>query len=294
MVTIDKEKCTMCGACEDVCVSCVMEKKDGRMQYAYPEFCIRCWQCVAVCPAGAVECDEFPLDEFEPLQKLPSNSHECAVNILKHRRSVRSFSGKEVPQELLEELVSIAVHAPTGTNAQMTHFVVVTDRKLIDRIDDYITKGFLRILQIVDTPLVTGIVGTLLGEAAAGRIEGRKEHMDRISKLEGNRSKQVFRGAPVLIVAHTPPDAPTGKDDSMIALSHLMFAATSAGLGATWLGYLVAAAKLDPHIKKFLSVPLKNTVQAAVIMGYPKYKYKRTVPRKAAGVKWLKPRQGKP
>lgn len=51
------------------------------------------------------------------------------LEILKTRRSVRSFLKKPVPKEIVEEIIDAARLAPTANNIQPWEFVVVTDEK---------------------------------------------------------------------------------------------------------------------------------------------------------------------
>ncbi len=46
---------------------------------------------------------------------------------LTSRRSSRSFTGKHVDKEVLDEIISAGLNAPSGRNMQTQHFVVVTD-----------------------------------------------------------------------------------------------------------------------------------------------------------------------
>ena len=50
------------------------------------------------------------------------------------RASVRSFSDKAVPRELLEKIADAGVCAPTGMNRQTRRIWVVTDRERMDRL----------------------------------------------------------------------------------------------------------------------------------------------------------------
>jgi nitroreductase len=50
------------------------------------------------------------------------------------RRTVRQFSDRAVPRELIEEAIRAAGSAPSGANQQPWHFVVVTDPELKRRI----------------------------------------------------------------------------------------------------------------------------------------------------------------
>ncbi len=50
--------------------------------------------------------------------------------VLKNRRSVRAFSDRPVPREVIEELVRCAASAPSGANKQPWRFVAVGDVRL--------------------------------------------------------------------------------------------------------------------------------------------------------------------
>lgn len=54
--------------------------------------------------------------------------------LLKRRRSVRDFSGKVVPKEIIENALRTAGSAPNGANQQPWHFAVVSDPALKSRI----------------------------------------------------------------------------------------------------------------------------------------------------------------
>lgn len=57
--TVDREACTKCGVCRDVCPT-------GSIEYSpYPEFtesCICCFSCVKECPEGAIHADLSQLE----------------------------------------------------------------------------------------------------------------------------------------------------------------------------------------------------------------------------------------
>ncbi|MBI5852819.1 MAG: nitroreductase family protein [Planctomycetes bacterium] len=53
---------------------------------------------------------------------------------LRRRRSVRMFSDRAVPRELIEGIVRVATTAPSGANLQPWRFVAVSDRALKRRI----------------------------------------------------------------------------------------------------------------------------------------------------------------
>jgi iodotyrosine deiodinase len=54
--------------------------------------------------------------------------------IMKQRRTIREFSDKPVPQEVIENCIAAAGTAPNGANMQPWHFVVVSDKDIKKRI----------------------------------------------------------------------------------------------------------------------------------------------------------------
>ncbi len=57
-VTIDKDKCTGCEECVDVCPSDVLEIVDGKSEVVEPEECLGCESCLEVCEAEAITVEE--------------------------------------------------------------------------------------------------------------------------------------------------------------------------------------------------------------------------------------------
>lgn len=70
----------------------------------------------------------IPLDGYleYPPEKMLSKAKAFYEN-MKRRRTVREFSDKPVPRELIEQLILAAGTAPSGANMQPWHFVVVSD-----------------------------------------------------------------------------------------------------------------------------------------------------------------------
>jgi len=56
------------------------------------------------------------------------------LNIIKGRRSVRSFLDKKIPDEHLKLIMEAGIWAPSGSNIQPWQFVVVRDPELIKKI----------------------------------------------------------------------------------------------------------------------------------------------------------------
>lgn len=79
----------------------------------------------------------MPKPNFEPLQDFPSFSvsdmEQRAANFLdeiKTRRTIRDFSNRAVPIEIIKDCIRAAGTSPSGANLQPWHFVVITDPDL--------------------------------------------------------------------------------------------------------------------------------------------------------------------
>ncbi|MEE9572131.1 MAG: nitroreductase family protein [Candidatus Neomarinimicrobiota bacterium] len=70
----------------------------------------------------------IPLNDFKEYspEEMIKRS-ENFYNLVKQRRTVRDFSDKQVPMEVIENCIRAAGTAPSGANLQPWHFVVVSD-----------------------------------------------------------------------------------------------------------------------------------------------------------------------
>ncbi|NLJ84259.1 MAG: nitroreductase family protein [Halanaerobiaceae bacterium] len=57
-----------------------------------------------------------------------------AIKVIKSRRSVRKYIDKEIPEEVLREIVDCARLAPSGNNRQPWAFLVITDQDKKEKI----------------------------------------------------------------------------------------------------------------------------------------------------------------
>lgn len=62
--------------------------------------------------------------------------------VFKKRRSSRHYLKKPVPRELLEELVISATKAPVSCNLQITQYIVVDDKEILDRLTKQVSYKF--------------------------------------------------------------------------------------------------------------------------------------------------------
>jgi len=66
---------------------------------------------------------------------------EEIIKILKERRSIRRYQKKEVPENIIKEIINCARFAPTAVNIQPWEFIVIKDEKRRKEIADMTDYG---------------------------------------------------------------------------------------------------------------------------------------------------------
>ena len=76
---------------------------------------------------------KWPFSPLEFNEKSPQEMREAArafYDQIRMRRSVREFSDRPVPREIIENALKAAGTAPSGANMQPWHFVVVSNPEI--------------------------------------------------------------------------------------------------------------------------------------------------------------------
>jgi nitroreductase/NAD-dependent dihydropyrimidine dehydrogenase PreA subunit len=257
-IVVDTELCVKDGVCVEVCPSRTLQINEHGFPEENPEYhCILCGHCVAVCVCGAIVHNGLPQ---EPLTAAAKELPAPAIidNFLNSRRSVREFKEKPVAKETLEALLDVARRAPTASNSQKLHWIVVPDAAKVHAV-----------------------------AAETANWIGATDSRPALMKVWDKGYDFVLRGAPTLVVACTPADYEWGKQDCAIALTFMELAAEARGLGVCWAGYLTRAAAVHAPLNKLLSVPAGYQIHGGLMLGEPKYKYRSVPPRKSLSVQWL-------
>ena len=159
------------------------------------------------------------------------------IQTIMSRKSVRSFTDQAIPAEYMEAMLKAAMAAPSGSNIQPWHFVVVTDKSQFGRIfeNNFNLKTFNSAAAVV----------VFCADTTVTRPP--RNHPD---------------GDPV-----TRPNG-TWRDDMGACTENFLLAAESLGLGAVW-----TASYPDPvrflTMKRELGLPDNFLPYCAVAVGYP-------------------------
>jgi nitroreductase/NAD-dependent dihydropyrimidine dehydrogenase PreA subunit len=282
MLKINQTSCTNCVACYDVCPYYVIgkEKNTGRVFIRYPDQCRSCGHCIAVCPAGAVIHDSLSLTDFEKASKVAIPPVVLKEHIMQ-RRSVRAYQDRAVSDQALNDLMETGAYGGTGANTQSVRFILITDqsvlRKLEEIVFDICWKAGLKFFS------GKGPLFRLLSRKFGPEITSwfRSYHdIFRHRQINSETAGAVFRNAPAVILAHDLAHNPLGSINCAVAMRNMELLAPAMGLGTCWTGYLIsAAANKSKAINAFLGLDKTRRIHGGIMVGYPKYRYSRIIPR---------------
>jgi len=66
-----------------------------------------------------------------------------AIDTILTRRSVRTYTEEDIPDEIINKLLEAAVSAPSAGNQQPWHFIILEKREILDKIPDFHTNAKL-------------------------------------------------------------------------------------------------------------------------------------------------------
>ena len=257
-ISVDTSLCQRDGACVAVCSSKVLARnEEGFPEEVAEENCILCGHCVAMCSSGALTHADLPQADF--LAAVKELQPPALIDsFLMSRRSVREFKEKPLARETLEALLDVARRAPTASNTQKVHWIVVDDAAKVHALSAE-TMNWIR--------------------ASSGNLKMLEQWKDGYDR--------ILRGAPAVIMACAPEDYGWAKQDCAIALTFLELAAEARGLGVCWAGILTRATAVHAPLRLALSVPEGYAVCGGLMLGERQYRYRLVPPRKPLSVQWI-------
>ncbi len=185
------------------------------------------------------------------------------LEAMKTRRSVRSYTAEPLRKGELEELINLAVLAPSAMNAQPWAFTVVTSAPALNRLDA-IATAFLR------TPEMQKM------------LESRTGMVERIN----DPAYSIFYGAPALIAISADPQSPLAIADCHLAAENLFLAAHGMGLGTCYMGWLMLV-RQDPAVRDLLRLPEGHELMVAAIVGHPDVRPDGPPKRNPPRIEWV-------
>ena len=208
---------------------------------------------------------------------MGGNSEQTFEEVVMGRRSIRGYLDKPVPRELIEEVLAMAMRAPSSMNTQPYHFHVITGEPL-DRIrkgnTDRILAGEPDSREFRKGHPFQGVHRDRQVGCAIQLFEAMGIERDDKEK----RQDWVLRGfrqfdAPVCVIVTYDKEL-AGSDDTAFdcgaVTTSLVNAAWSRGLGCVINSQGIMQ---SPVVREHAGIPDDQVIMKAVAMGFPDYDF---------------------
>jgi nitroreductase/NAD-dependent dihydropyrimidine dehydrogenase PreA subunit len=265
---IDEDRCTKCGLCVQDCPINIIDMDSG-----YPcisaeneAACLKCQHCLAICPTAALSIlGRQPADSLPLKGAFPDP--DCLETLIKGRRSVRYYLDENLEPEILQRLLDVAWHAPSGANDRQFRFSVIDDKRVLATFREEVYTALAKLVEVGNLP------------------EDKAFFAEFVRLWQEKEVDVLFLGAPHFLVASAPRACTTPVPDCLIALSYFELFAQSLGVGTLWDGLAKwAIDDLVPELRERLNIPQDHVLGYAMVFGKPAVQYHRTVEYGTANV----------
>ena len=175
----------------------------------------------------------------------------AAIEAIRTTRSMRRLESREIPDQILRQIIDAAIRAPSGSNQQAWSFIIVTDDRLkreIQRLYHEVATGYF------ETGPRTIADGT--GQQVMQRVRSSARHL-----------AEHLHEAPVLVFACIRGERTFTLGASIFpAVQNLMIAARAFGIGSTLTTFHLSR---EAEIKALLDIPEDVHTAALIPLGYP-------------------------
>ena len=262
------DKCIGCGKCIRVCPGGLLYMGEDRRPRIkeFEEFgwngCWQCEHCLAVCPEAAVS-----ILHHRPEDSLPVPEPDTATPVMDaltaSRRSCRRYQKRNVPRDVIEDMISRLANAPNGGNKQLVEYTLIDDMEQMDYFRNIAYREMERLA-------AQGLYPEGFGKEAY-------EDMKRWEKTV--RPDMLFCGAPHILIPHAPLGQGEPVQDVVIAGTYFELLCASRGLGAVMMTFPLSVLNLMPEIKAMLEIPEEHYIGMMIGFGYPQIPYARGTQR---------------
>lgn len=311
VMKVDLEKCTRpsgssCTLCFENCPFRAWEiPGEGKIprQKEVSE-CFSCYNCMAACPRDAISIvesyrvdegfyatDPHPLPAKMPLEPRDAEGNPDEWNAIEravfYRRSVRNYKDQPVPEPLIRRVLEAGRFAPSAGNCQPWKFIVVTDKALIEEMNEAlygILNGMYGMYK--HDEMVKNLVPMYEADPNPGLYDPRIV----LGGLGGisRRDLPVFLNAPVVILIAGDERAISGPEINVgICGQNMNLVANTLGIKACWVGFSQVINMLPP-LKEKLGLKDPWRICSSLVLGYPRFKQEGVVAREFRPVAWFR------
>jgi nitroreductase len=203
------------------------------------------------------------------------------ANLIKTRRTIRSWQEKDVPEQLLVQAVELATWAPNAGNGQNWYFHIILKKDVLNAIAEAVAAGESSIMSWPEMAQIREGIPPTQPNVRTGpaRRASQSKVIARAPALIAISTKRIVNPMEKVLIAREKVDAKARQMLQVNAILDMRIQSVSAaimqlllilhqmGLGAAWLVNPVEQAKEE--IERILNVPAESDVIAFIPVGYP-------------------------
>lgn len=291
IITIDESSCSKCGMCSRICESeTIIQLKNEFPKLKQINNCKSCGHCVAICPNNAIIHKDIPAESLVEINKEKREVCNNLSEVIASRRSCRNYKNKPLESEKIKVLLSAGAQAPTAKNRQWRYFIVITDKELINKIEQDLvnhSKKMIPKLNFATSKIMTRLMNDPDGTEFLNFLKYDTKKI--VEKMKEENAHPIFYDAPCLILTYAWKDSglngdPFAKEHCIYANSNIVMQATEMGLGTCIIGYASTAPDV---FKEYIEIPKNHKIYSVITVGYPKYTFKKKILKKPDKTIWI-------
>lgn len=170
------------------------------------------------------------------------------------RRSVRKYTDRIIPMDIINQLLKCGTAAATGSNQQPWGFALIQDKKEIANLND-LTKSYVK-----------------------NNLD-KLPYLAQYSKWLDNPEVSLFHHAANLLIIYGNTESHWYTYDCSMLAANVMLAAAGMGLGTCWIGFAEHTLN-TPEFKAQYKVPASYELVCPMTIGYTYNEEKKAPMRK--------------
>lgn len=190
------------------------------------------------------------------------------LKVIKERKSIRAFKPDKIPRETVEEILTIAINAPSAINLQPWEFYVVMAEEKA-RLSRRLLRSY-REKQISCSPGNVKPLAEEFSKRGIASFELMSPYLEKMNQDFNafiNEGSCNFYGAPVAIILCLDNAFSKARlVDIGIVLGYITLIACDMGLGTCPIGLITA---YEEDIKELLNIPEGKDVVIGIALGKP-------------------------
>jgi len=276
MISIDYKKCIRCGLCISICHESCIRLNDDVLSIDY-RYCSTCCQCISICPQTALGWNGNPGIRVQN-ELLPSSAQ--LGELLKKRRTIRDFSSVRPDRQHIEEVISMAIFAPT--NNFSFRIIIVDNPGIVEKIDHAIFRYSLLISKYVFSTGLSKLIRVFLSSQRNFELQKAE------SKLKAARriGKGFKTRPPVIVFIIGDKGIPLSNEIAQYALYNIDLYAQVKGLGCNNLVGSQGVINRDKRLKKQLGICKNERIYGMMSIGYPTVSFINKTEGRQMPVQW--------